>query len=134
MNTSIKPDFTAKSFYALMDNFSSKYTSTENRRKADWQTIVRNEFALTGEQDKSISDCSKSQASGVQKSFDQINDHIKNGGHIKAMILQEKDKSHSINIFLGNQSTPGGSIYMSIVIASCDANCRHWRWGRGRRR
>ena len=135
MQSIAKPEFSLKSFNNLMSRFSSKYVGKHNGElKKDWKAIVRNEFALTSEQDQTITNCTKSTGIEVQKYFDQIADHLKNGGHISGMVIQNKDKTHSINIFLGNQKTPEGSMYITIVIAHCDANCRNWGWGRGKRK
>ncbi len=122
----VKRKFSLKTFYPLIEQLSE---SIPDMDLTDWRDIVRNNFALTPEQDASMENIPENIFNRVQQSFNAIADHVNSGGAIAGKIILNPDRTHAVYLFLETVKFSGGSMFRMFRIAHCDANCENWGWG-----
>jgi hypothetical protein len=129
-----KPEFSLRSFHAFIE--------TLNRRcpphlASDWRSVVKEEFGLTTDQEKSLHGISHERVQEIQDFCKALVRHTQQGGHVHGRIStvpveeQTKDLAHELHLSLLAPKTAGHPTTQTLMlrIAHCDPDCRNWGWG-----
>ena len=127
-----KPEFNASSFDVLIH----KLNHDPERLRGDWRELVRSEFRLTVEQERSLVNVAEDRVKEIQSYLTSFAEQIRHGATIRGRIIkrpieeQTPDAVHGVQIelqlpesILTALNTP-----RMLRIAHCDANCRNWEW------
>lgn len=127
-----KPEFNAFSFDLLIQ----KINHNPDLIRGDWRDLVRSQFRLSAEQERSLVDVAEERVKEIQSCLVSFADQIRHGATIQGRIIkrppeeQTPDAVHGVQIELQLPE----SILLALNtprmlrIAHCDANCRNWKW------
>ncbi|SRR5713101_5136949 len=126
-----KPEFGPRTLAVMVSKVNSQFPE---ELTTDWRQFVRSELKLSTDQDRALSDVSEDRVREIQGYFAQAARHVGRGGAVNAKIVTrpiEKRTERVVHEIHVQFESPDMTPQRSIVIAHCDANCRHWGWGRG---
>ena len=127
-----KLEFSAQTFDLLIHKINADPSLMER----DWRDLVRSEFRLSPEQERSLVDVAESRAKDIQVCLIYFAEQIRLGARIEGKIIlrpieeQTPEAVHGVQIEL---MPPDPALLTSysprmLRIAHCDANCRNWEW------
>jgi hypothetical protein len=100
---------------------------------SDWRAFLTDNFSLTDDQRQWLDSASDERDSTVKRLLREV---IESGGAQRLVVVMVADNTvagglyHELRKESVEESSQGSRA--NFVIAHCDANCRHWGWGRGR--
>lgn len=123
--------FTPSSLAKVVAQINASFPEQLTR---DWRNFVQGAFALEPEQKESLEQVPEMRVKEIQEFFAEAAGHVKKGGMLHARIIKrppEKRTESAVHELHMDIESPAITPKVSVVIAHCDAHCRHWGWGRG---
>jgi|GEM_PF-3259682 len=127
-----KPEFNAQSFDVLIH----KINNDPDLLGRDWRELVRSEFRLSAEQERSLVDVPENRVKEIQAGLAAFTEQIRRGATIQGRIVkrpieeQTPEAVHGVQIELQlpEPTLQTSHVLRMLRIAHCDANCRNWKW------
>jgi len=123
-----KPEFDAQSFGILI----RRINGDPDLLKMDWREVVRSQFRLSDDQDRSLVDVPYERVREIQACLLDFAEQIRRGATIEGRIVKRPIEEqtpaavHGIQIEL---RLPQSAVQPRMLrIAHCDAHCRNWQW------
>src|SRR5258706_11851458 len=127
-----KSEFNPVSFDVLIH----KINHDPELLKGDWRDLIRSEFELTAEEERSLVNVAEDRAKENQSSLTRFAELIGQGAMIQGSIIkrtieeQTPEAVHGVQleILLPESILSALNTPRMLRIAHCDANCRNWQW------
>jgi hypothetical protein len=129
-----KREFTPRTLEAWIGKINNQFPTT---LQTDWRQALRDEFQLNARQESSLDEAPPEQVDEIQQYFVQVAEDVGQGGHLVGNIVKlsaEQQTEQALHELHFHSHPLDRSHNLSIVIAHCDAHCRNWGWGPGKKK
>lgn len=118
-----KPAFSARTFHAAINQLAQEFPEMNT---TTWQEVVAHMFDLTAEQQERIANFSAEESNELQNNFQEIAQHVRDGGAIHGKIIKNADGTHKAWVVMQPSIESASVTPQMKALVGCDADCRNW--------